>query len=84
MLGIGQTTTGCDSFLLNRQQGVRRLSAGKTGRIGGGIFEVLDQVMTDLDGFGGGKVRKRVQGNDGNKSEQYPTAYRVIFCKILS
>ena len=54
MLGIGQTTTGCDSFLLNRQ-GVAR-PGRRQGRIGGGILEVLDQVVTDP--VGSGKIRE--------------------------
>ena len=60
-------TSDCGGFLLNRQgmahQGRRQ------GRIVGGILEILDQVMTDLDGFGiFSKVRKR--GKDGNIRQQ--------------
>ena len=56
-------TSDCGGFLLNRQgmahQGRRQ------GRIVGGILEILDQVMTDLNGSGiFSKVRKR--GKDGN------------------
>ena len=81
VLGIGQTTTGCDGFLLNRQEW--RVQAEDRDGSGVGSWRYWIRwwrIPTDL-----GKFRKRDQGNDGNELEQYPTAYmsksyKIWFC----